>query len=843
MNNIPEEHTADGILASNVNTPMNTASLNNRKILTTIDNSSNTSIMKSNNQFPHTKMNSSTRSINSTNSTHSPSTMTDNKKKIFSNSPNKFQSPTRKPPPTPPKKSTLFSIFTLNHLRDDHKKSSTSIKSTKKSTHKKRLYAAPTELHECCKRGSSIKDILSRFQSKSPNILANSSNIPDNDNRLLLHLFSMNKHLSDSNNSHNSDIFQHAVLTPASMDGTDDRPLEIQLVLDYLLKSNPTAMCHTDKNGHVPFQYSIEEWITREHTKFSYQRHDARQNSIYSNTHANVNVVPYNSSDDNLSPTSIQQFFGSVISKMQKTTSTFSQSSNASNLFSSPRRFGTPDKNDNDDEKNDGNDNNDDDASHDSNDSYDISNSDDQDQNESNQDHSFPKNVGATTHLIFVLQMLSAIIQDLEKKSQEEKIKINSHHPPNDIVPENDSKISAPQIEEIPKKSFIQRTRGSSFRKKRKTIGAPSAVTTESNTNMAENKGNHNIDLSNTLMSTTATNAISSNQNLKTDFPTSKSIKNNIIKIVASIPNLIKTLLLIENDQDRNLIFDLPIIREIIFHEKSIGRWLVFMLRSNDRGISKRAVNYLKLISGENDDPSYFRFHQLSYTDIIGGTESIGDGLIKSSQKSKKRLTEDEGRRNDLYEVFSQLDGLIPSLLGLDEKMIEQAATTKIISRVLDKMVLKPFAISVLFLDLLFLILLITSTRLGINQFLHGENSGIFNWSILSSICSLYFIIRELGKAISLWSFTGRSFFYFKYLFNFWNMVDVSSIILAATSNILIRVYLSGEKIFNLNIPDVRIILALTIGLLWLRVLGLLKTINMQLATFVLAIIQVRFFC
>ena len=37
-----------------------------------------------------------------------------------------------------------------------------------------------------------------------------------------------------------------------------------------------------------------------------------------------------------------------------------------------------------------------------------------------------------------------------------------------------------------------------------------------------------------------------------------------------------------------------------------------------------------------------------------------------------------------------------------------------------------------------------------------------------------------------------------------------------------------------------QICLALTIGFLWLKVLGLAKTLNVQLATFVLAIIQVR---
>lgn len=53
------------------------------------------------------------------------------------------------------------------------------------------------------------------------------------------------------------------------------------------------------------------------------------------------------------------------------------------------------------------------------------------------------------------------------------------------------------------------------------------------------------------------------------------------------------------------------------------------------------------------------------------------------------------------------------------------------------------------------------------------------------------------------------------------------------------RVQFKQEAIDYDNIDHLRGLLATTTGLLWLRVLSLLKSINSQLATFVLAIFQI----
>jgi len=70
------------------------------------------------------------------------------------------------------------------------------------------------------------------------------------------------------------------------------------------------------------------------------------------------------------------------------------------------------------------------------------------------------------------------------------------------------------------------------------------------------------------------------------------------------------------------------------------------------------------------------------------------------------------------------------------------------------------------------------------------------------------------------------------YFFSFWNLTDLLSTILSLVSVIAIR--------RTMGSPGLRNLCAVTTGFLWLRVLSFLKGINMQLATFVLAILQVR---
>lgn len=126
--------------------------------------------------------------------------------------------------------------------------------------------------------------------------------------------------------------------------------------------------------------------------------------------------------------------------------------------------------------------------------------------------------------------------------------------------------------------------------------------------------------------------------------------------------------------------------------------------------------------------------------------------------------------------------------------------------------------------------------RYAVNDFLLGAPEEDVLFCIYIANCgTFYFIIREIGKAITILERTRQARVY---LWSFWNITDISSTVLALSSTIAIRMTYSRDIDYE-NIDSLRALLAVTTGLLWLRALSLLKVLNMQLATFVLAILQV----
>lgn len=109
-------------------------------------------------------------------------------------------------------------------------------------------------------------------------------------------------------------------------------------------------------------------------------------------------------------------------------------------------------------------------------------------------------------------------------------------------------------------------------------------------------------------------------------------------------------------------------------------------------------------------------------------------------------------------------------------------------------------------------------------------------WIYVANIGIFYFIMREIGKIFSLLSIAKRAR---RYFLSFWNLIDFLATLLALVSTVAMRWHFALD---NRGLDDfgmLRNVLAITTGFLWLRVLSLLKAINMQLATFVLAIIQI----
>ena len=292
---------------------------------------------------------------------------------------------------------------------------------------------------------------------------------------------------------------------------------------------------------------------------------------------------------------------------------------------------------------------------------------------------------------------------------------------------------------------------------------------------------------------------------------THQDMRASIVQITASIPNIVRVCLSIDSESHRSQCFNTKLLSKVLLSKHSIGtgRWLTDMIQSQIRPISDLAINYLQIVS----NPTLI--------------EDIGNPSSGCVPTRNKHITNDKTYQDDFYDEISRINDFVPSLLSLNENQIEEAATTKVVEEVLDRIISRPFAVTVVFCDGLFLVLMMFGFRHAVNALLLGSPSGsVLKYIYLANIGIFYFVIREIGKAISLCTVTRRTQVYL----TFWNLIDLLTTILALVSSVAIR----G------SFTPLRSLLAITTGFMWLRVLSYLKGINMQLATFVLAILQVK---
>jgi hypothetical protein len=300
---------------------------------------------------------------------------------------------------------------------------------------------------------------------------------------------------------------------------------------------------------------------------------------------------------------------------------------------------------------------------------------------------------------------------------------------------------------------------------------------------------------------------------------TNEDMKASIVQSVACTEEFIKYVICIEDLDQRSQCLDTTLMRNVLFSKHSIGtgKWLTDTLQSEVKWLSDLAIDYLQILS----------------TNSIDGRKEDVDvhyAQRKTINCATRKLHENDFRsRDEIYLEISCVQNFVPSLLSLGEKQIEEAATTMVVREVLDRIISLPFAVTVVFCDAFFLLLLIVGYRCAIHSVLLGFEQGtVLKYIYLANIGIFYFVIREIGKAIGLGTITRRARVYI----TFWNLIDVLTTCLALISTISIRC----------GFTEWRNLFAITTGFMWLRVLSYLKGINMQLATFVLAILQVHRF-
>jgi hypothetical protein len=212
--------------------------------------------------------------------------------------------------------------------------------------------------------------------------------------------------------------------------------------------------------------------------------------------------------------------------------------------------------------------------------------------------------------------------------------------------------------------------------------------------------------------------------------------RDKIIGSVASVPFLVRTILLIENEEERDAITKLSIVRNVLFRPESVDLWLVALLSGGERARAC-ASHYLCLISSSS----------------LSGL--LGRKMRWSTYDAKRFLS----LRKNLYDEIRKLVGFLPSMLHLGDSLYE-VSTRRVVKHVVENTIGRPLPVYVMLMELVLLLLLITAYRIIVElvyaypseQFLSNYRDF---WGLAFSI-AVYFAIRDLDILVAFLTIDGK---------------------------------------------------------------------------------------
>ena len=144
---------------------------------------------------------------------------------------------------------------------------------------------------------------------------------------------------------------------------------------------------------------------------------------------------------------------------------------------------------------------------------------------------------------------------------------------------------------------------------------------------------------------------------------------------VAVAPNLLKCLLILETET-RERIFAMQIIKRILFCPESVGTWLTTLLRKGSSS-SRCGVMYLATVS------------KLTAKDRFGGQHELSSADFSISYEEREQV----------FDAIGSLDGMVGSLVVLEEIELEKVLRTTVIWRIISQKLSRPFVVSLVLID------------------------------------------------------------------------------------------------------------------------------------------------
>jgi PAS domain S-box-containing protein len=362
-----------------------------------------------------------------------------------------------------------------------------------------------------------------------------------------------------------------------------------------------------------------------------------------------------------------------------------------------------------------------------------------------------------------------------------------------------------------------------------------------------------------------------------------KMMDTIIVEKVASIPYLLEELLLIEDPEARLRVFDMSIVKKVLFSVDSIGKgdWLILMLDksisvqkqkvldSNLSGddyddtaegrafqlklqiqeeecrlLAESVIFYLERVSCLNIQDDLTVFHHVQMTRQVTRSSSGFADMISTGDLHHFRV-----HRDELFDAVGALKGLVRRICVLDDDLVKRAAATSVIRRLLDRVMFSPFATIQALMDGINHILLMLSFRMGPAAALFhlaADDLGfrphryLFSTAILCMSVS-YFGTKTVHAMIAKYALSQNLFW--NDALSFWNLVDTLPLVMVLLCSVAVdsalRMKMNSDMEGNVIPFYLRSAVAITTPFLWLRILAFVKVRNKQLATFILCSIEI----
>eukprot|EP00977_Amphora_coffeiformis_P015177 scaffold4442_cov125-Amphora_coffeaeformis.AAC.8 len=294
-----------------------------------------------------------------------------------------------------------------------------------------------------------------------------------------------------------------------------------------------------------------------------------------------------------------------------------------------------------------------------------------------------------------------------------------------------------------------------------------------------------------------------------------------VCHLITVMPNLIKCVLMIpsEGGETRRRILKLSVFRRLFLCKESVGEWLTYMLRK--QGVaSRRAVDFLQLIS------------ETKVSDYTGGCRAI---TIEDVERF-------HAERGDVFNAVNELESTMGSLVVLENKETERAASTDVIWHIMGERLARPFVLGLVLVDLVLHIALMLAFR-STARTQQSRLADVPTKTVLT-ICAHY-VIRKFCESAALFSVSPAVLR--GYLGSVWTLFDLLSIAMTMAAFIYneknpgtyrngFNAFVQGVSLTNRNMFARALINnRLTfrnhaLQLLWMKVIGLLKVVNKDMS-------------